>query len=254
MKFKRFQAFSIHLLGSLVVALCSAAFVFLLWYPAPMAAATGVTAIFLILLSVDVSLGPCITLIVFNPAKKSLKELRRDLSIVLVLQFAALFYGLHTVFVARPVYVVYNAGRFDLVYANDLTPEKLAKAPSLEFRSPPLLGPQIIAARNPTGSTERNELLLGSLTGGDDLPQMPQHYVPYADEREQVVKRIQPIGSLRDFNKQEGVRIDAIVARYAARKGGIGFLPIRAKLMDLTAIVALDTAEVLEITELSPWP
>jgi len=254
MKFNRFQAFGIHLLGSLVVALSSAALVFLLWYPSPMAAATGVTAIFLIVLGVDVVLGPCITLIIFNPTKKPAKELRRDLTIVLLVQIAALLYGLHTVFVARPVYVVYSAGRFDLVYANDLTPEKLAKVQSPEFQSPPLLRPRIIAARSPTDTKARNALLLGSLSGGDDLPQMPQYYVPYAEERDKIRGRILPIDALRELNKTEGARIDAIVEQYASRSGGVGFLPVRGKVKDLAAIVARDTAEVLEIVELNPWP
>jgi energy-coupling factor transporter transmembrane protein EcfT len=254
MNINRFQAFGIHLVGSVVVALSSAALVFLLWYPSPLAVATGVTTIFLILLGVDVTLGPCITLIIFNPAKKPVRELRRDLTIVLLLQMAALLYGLHTVFVARPVYNVYSAGRFDLVYANDLTPEKLAKVQSPEFQSPPLLGPRIVAARSPTDTKARNEILLGSLSGGDDLPQMPQYYVPYTEERDKIVGRIQPIDALRELNKAEGARIDAIAVRYASRSGGIGFLPVRGKVKDLTAIVARDTAEVLEIVELNPWP
>ncbi|HEV7915523.1 MAG TPA: TfpX/TfpZ family type IV pilin accessory protein [Albitalea sp.] len=254
MKLNRFQAFAAHLLGSALVALTSAALVFLLWYPAPLAMATGVTDIFLILLAVDVVVGPCITLIIFRPDKKPLKELRRDLSIVLVLQLAALSYGLHTVFIARPVYAVYNAGRFDLVYANDLDEHKLKQARHPEFQSLPLLGPKIIAARSPTDAKQRRDILMGSLSGGDDLPQMPQHYVPYADEQPNAVKRIQPIDALRSLNKDAAGPLDELVRKYAARKGGIGYLPLRAKVKDVSVIVALDTAEVLEIAPLNPWP
>lgn len=250
MQFNRYQAFGAHFSVSTIVALISAALVFLVWYPAPLPAATGVTGIFLILLGVDVVLGPCITLIVFNPEKK---ELKRDLTIVLLLQVAALLYGLNAVFVARPVYVVYNAGRFDLVYANDLTEEKLQKVSDARFKTPPLFHPQTIAARRPSDAKTRSELLLNSLAGGDDLPQLPQHYVPYADEKAEVVKYLHTIDELRRLNNANSGRVDSVAKKYADRQEGVAYLPLRGKVRDLAVIVAKDSAEVLEIAELSPW-
>jgi hypothetical protein len=253
MKVNRYQAFGTHLLGSMLVALCSAALVFLLWYPGPLSSATGVTGIFLIILAVDVIVGPFITLIVFNPVKKPMRELRRDLAIVLALQLAALAYGLYTVHVARPVYVIYNVGRFDLVYANDLDDDQLKQVARPELRTLPWLGPQIIAARGPTDPKLRNELLMGSLSGGTDLPQMPQYYLPYAEEQANAVKRIQPMSALRELNKDAVAKVDALAHKYASRKAGIGFLPLRGKVEDLAVIVDLGTAEVLEIVALKPW-
>ena len=72
----RFQACATHLLASGAAALLSSALVFLLWYPGLLSYASGVISIFLMLLWVDVVLGPLITLIVFNTKKK---ELKRDL-------------------------------------------------------------------------------------------------------------------------------------------------------------------------------
>lgn len=250
MTFHRYQAFGTHLLASGLVALLSAALVFLLWYPPPLTVATGVTDIFLLLLVVDVVVGPVITLIVFNPAKK---ELKRDLLVVLLLQLSALLYGLNTVFVARPVYAVYNVDRFDLVYANDLTPQKLEKVSLPQFKSPPLLGLDIIAARRPDDAKERNEIMFDAIEGGDDVPQLPQFYVPYAQAQPLAIKRVQSIETLRGFNPDRGAEIDALVQRHAQRAGGIGFLPLKGKVADLAAIVTLDTAEVVEFVALKPW-
>lgn len=249
-KINRYQAFGGHLLGSMTVALCSAALVFLLWYPGRLAQASGVTDIFLLLLAVDVVVGPFITLIVFNRAKK---ELRRDLLIVLVLQISALIYGLHAVFIARPVYEVFSVDRFDVVFANDLTDKKLDKVTATQFKAVPVLGPKFIAARRPETSKERMAIALSAVSGGDDVAQMPEHYVPYADARDLVVKRLLPVENLRQFNKDEGAEIDALVKRYAARPGGIGYLPMRGKVHDLTVVVARDSADVLETLSLNPW-
>lgn len=246
----RLKAFSVHVVASAFVALCTAALVFLVWYPSPLAAATGVTHIFFLVLVVDVTVGPVITLIVFNPAKR---ELKRDLTVVAMLQVAALLYGMHAVFEARPVYAVFNADRFDLVYANDLSDEKLAKVHRPEFKAAPLLGPKLIAAQRPADASARNEAMFSALAGGDDVPQLPQYYVPYSEEQSLAVARIQSLDVLRGLNKDRVEEIERLSRRYATQSTGVGFLPLRAKVKDLAVIVTRDKAEVLEIVDLKPW-
>lgn len=250
MKLNRYQAFSGHFIGSMAVALCSAALVFLVWYPGPLAQASGVIHIFLILLAVDVVVGPCITLIVFNPAKK---ELKRDLLMVLLLQIAALLYGLNAVFVARPAYAVFSVDRFDLVFANDLTEAKLQKVTDPQFKTSPVFGPKTISARRPETSKERIDIAMGAVAGGDDVAQLPQFYAPYAEARGAVIKRLQPIEKLREFNKDKTAEIDTLLQKYAARQGSVGYVPMRGKVQDLTVIVARDSADVLETLALNPW-
>ena len=251
MKINRFQAFGVHLLGSILIGLCCATLVFLVWYPWPFPVATGVTKIFLTLLSVDVVVGPCITLIVFNTAKK---ELKRDLAIVLFLQISALLYGMHAVFVARPVYVVFNVDRFDLVFANDFTAEKLNNVSDAGFKSLPLWGPEVIAARLPDEAKAREKIMFAALDGGDDLPQLPQYYVPYTELKTEVQARIQALERLKRFNKDRAEDVATLIGNYTAVTGGVGFLPLRGKVRDLTVIINKNSAEVLEIKNLKPWP
>ena len=245
----RYQAFVIHLLGSALIASASAALVFFIWYPSPLAVATGVTDIFLLLLLVDVSLGPILTLIVFNPAKK---ELKWDLLIIASIQMAALIYGLHTVFVPRPVYQVFSVDRFDLVYANDITEEKLAKAKA-EFKSLPVFGPQTVAAIAPQDFKARNDLLFSSMSGGDDLPQIPEYYVPYGQQKDQLLTHLQPLDKLNQHNPDKKWQITALIEKYASLTNGAGYLPLHAKLKDMTVIINKDNADVLEVTNLQPW-
>lgn len=246
----RLKAFSVHLLGSCVVACLSAALVYLVWYPRTLADASGVTSIFLLLLAVDVVVGPCITFVVFNTAKK---ELRRDLAIVLLLQLAALAYGLHAVYVARPAYLIYNAGRFDLVFANDLTPERLETAVDATFRTVPSLGPQTIAAKPPADSKTRTEILMSSLTTGEDLPLMPKYYVPYESMREDIKAKLQPIDALANFNQHGQAAIEALRSRYAGRIEQVGYMPMRGKVQDLSVVIDRQSGDILEVSALAPW-
>jgi hypothetical protein len=250
MKLNRLQAFGYHFLGSTMVAIFSSILVFFVWYRWPLAAAAGVTEIFALLLMVDVVIGPVITLIIFNTAKK---ELKRDVTIVLLLQICALVYGLYTVFIARPVYLVFNSDRFDLVYANDLDDKKRAKVKDIRFQSLPLLGAEVIAAQKPEAGKARNDILFSAIMGGDDVPQLPQYYVPYVDLKPQVLPHVRPLEELSVFNKEQKKEVAALVAKYAPIKTGVGFLPLRGKVADLAVIVRRDSAEVLEIKNLKPW-
>jgi len=250
MKLNRYQAFGAHLLGSLVVALLTSALVFLVWYEWPLATVTGVTEIFLILLAVDVVIGPFLTLVVFNPAKK---ELKRDLLIILLFQIAALLMGVHTVYIARPVYLVFNVDRFDLVYANDLTDEKIKNVTDPRFQSVPFLRPKVIAAKSPDDKNARNKILLNAVQGGDDIPQLPQYYVTYDDMKVRVLERIRSLDELKLFNSGKEDQIAAIGSKYSSIKEGVGYLPLRGKVGDLTVIVRRDSAEVLDVVALNPW-
>lgn len=58
MSSQRVKAFGIHLLASVLIALIVIMLVFYVWYPSPLHTAVGVTGIFLMLLIIDVILGP----------------------------------------------------------------------------------------------------------------------------------------------------------------------------------------------------
>ncbi|MGR9117556.1 MAG: TfpX/TfpZ family type IV pilin accessory protein [Gammaproteobacteria bacterium] len=246
----RFQAFAWHLLASFGVAIASALLVFGVWYPGALASASGVNDIYILLLMVDVVLGPVITLIIFNPKKK---ELRRDLAIVVAVQLGALGYGLHAVFIARPVYEVFSVDRFELVFANDFTEEKLATAVNPDYRSLPLLGPKVIAARLPDDNKARTELLFRSIAGGDDLHQLPQYYLPYSAQKARASRTSQALEALKKFNRDQVETVDALVKKYAAKKIEAGYLPLSGKARDLTVIVDRRSGTVLELVDLRPW-
>ena len=65
------------------------------------------------------------TFIVFKSGKKSLKF---DLAVIVIIQIAALVYGVVTLLAGRPVYVAALGHRFDLIQASEVRDEQLARA------------------------------------------------------------------------------------------------------------------------------
>ena len=86
----RWQASALHLALSAAIAVLVVTLMLLVWYPQQYFTAMGGDTLILILIGVDVVVGPLITLIIFDPKKKGL---RFDLAVIAALQLAALAYG-----------------------------------------------------------------------------------------------------------------------------------------------------------------
>jgi hypothetical protein len=73
----------------------------------------------LILATVDIILGPLLTLLLIKPSK-SKKERYIDLSIIAILQLSALIYGLNQIEKEQVVAIVHSDGAFNLVQKKEL--------------------------------------------------------------------------------------------------------------------------------------
>src|SRR5690349_15163657 len=101
----RAKAAAIHLSLSAAVAGLGAYLVFGLWFPLPYRNMAGGQTLFNLVVSVDLVMGPALTFVAFNRSKRT-QVLVRDLAIIGIMQLAALAYGLHVMFIARPVALV----------------------------------------------------------------------------------------------------------------------------------------------------
>lgn len=240
----RFKAFATHFTLSTVIALAVIYIVFSLWYPSPLHSAVGVTQIFLILLAVDVSLGPLLTLLVYKAGKKTLVM---DLIVIALLQISALCYGVWTVAEGRPAWLVFAKDRFDLVRVLDIDERKLDQAP-IQYRQPSLFGPKWVAAASPFDNNEYNDILMESLVNGIDIAQRPILYQPLEAHKAEVQQRLLELNTLSDFNTTES--INAVLAKNPQADS---WLPLRASNQDMVVLMQRDTAEVVAIVDLRPW-
>ncbi len=246
--FNRWQAAAIHLALSAVIAATAFGIIIALWYPRPYFDVMGGKDLLIILVSVDVCIGPLLTLIVFNPAKK---ELRRDLTIIAAVQLAALVYGAWVTFGARPVFTVFAKDHFDVVAANELDAADLAEAPP-EFRSLSLTGPRIIGTRMPTDSDERNKVVL-AVTSGKDLQDFPKYYVPYADMAAEVKKSAKPLNALLKAHPEALGAIRAASVEAGRPESLLLYVPLRARLGAMTAVLDARDMRVVTIAPIDPY-
>ena len=237
----RLRAGLVHLGASAAVAALAAALVFVIWYPTPYREISGGRELFLIVVAVDVVLGPLITFAVFNP-RKPRAELVRDLSVVVLLQLAGLAYGLHTVAQARPAVVALEGSRLRVVRAIDLAEADLGRAPApLQLLS--WSGPTLVAARPPTGE-ERLEAIERGLAG-EDIGLRPEFWLPPEQARQAFARAAMPLDRLRRMRPSRQADLDRAVVAVGRSAEQLGYLPILARRTDWSALVDRTSGEVV---------
>ncbi len=247
----RWKAAAIHLTASVVIAVAVVAVMLLVWYPEPFFTAMGGNDLVMILVAVDVVLGPLITLIIFNP-KKASKLIKLDLAVIAAVQLAALAYGISIVAAVRPVYMVFTVDRFDLVSAADVQKEELAKVTDARFKDVPWGRPRTIAVKSPTDPNEQFRVIQSALRGAD-LQTFPQHYVPYADMAQDALRRSRPLERLRKGHPDEAREIDGALKKLGRSLADTKYLPLKARARDYSVLLDAKTGEVVGFVKVIPW-
>lgn len=206
----RWKAAGIHLSISVVLALLMLALLYFLWFPAPYFAAAGANRLILLLMGVDVCIGPLMTLLVVNRHKPR-KLLRLDLSIIGVLQAIAFGYGMYVIVDARPVFIVAEVDELVMVSSHQLADADLAKGTLPEFRKRSLTGPVLVGALPPKGVSS-GDFALKVLETGKDVDRLPQYYLPYDQAIDAVLKRAKPLASLHSATGAQRDYLDRLQA------------------------------------------
>jgi hypothetical protein len=244
----RFQPFLIHLILSAAIAAVVMVIVFWVWYPSPLHDAVGVTQIFLLLMGVDVTIGPVITLIIYKPCKPSLKF---DLAVVALLQLCALSYGVNTVFAGRPAFIVFAKDRFEIARYSDLDANSVAKA--VESRNQAAIAgwgrPKWVAAVESLDPKRNEEILFSSLQGGADWALLPELFVPLTQVKDQILSRARSLQKLRAMHSKD----DSLKLLANWQDSEAQWLPLRGTVKDMVILVDPLSAAVIDILDIDPW-
>lgn len=235
----RLQASTVHLFINLVIAASSALLVFLLWYPYPYRELSGGRELFLLLVAVDVVIGPLITLVIFNHTKTR-RHLTIDFVVVGLLQLAALSYGLWVVFAVRPVHLVFEYQRMALVHAVDIEPALLAQAPN-GLQALPLTGPTLLSLRPFRGAEEQFTSTMKAF-GGIAQAAQPDLWQPYDAARTNILNESKPVSQLKERFPTQIDAIDRAVAEAGHPANALRYLPLLARKKAWTVLIDAEKA------------
>ena len=245
----RWKASALHLAISAAIGVSVVALMLTLWYPQHYFAAMGGDTLIMLLIGVDVVIGPLITLIIFDPNKK---HLRFDLAVIALLQLTALVYGCSVMFKARPAFNVFVVDRFEVIAASDVDQESLEKAKP-PFRTLPLTGPKIASAREPDDPKRMSDIVISAAAGGSDLANFPDLYVPYEDVKTLAGKAGKPLAELAKHQPQDAPLIKSFISGSGRAEDAIGYLPMKARNHDMAVVVDKKTGDIVGIVPVNPW-
>lgn len=236
------RAVLFHFTLSLCVALSAAVLVFFVWYPFPFRDLAGGRELFFLIITVDVVCGPLLTMVLFNP-EKSRRELILDLSLVVLIQVGALLYGIYTLALARPVYLVYEVDRFRVVAAADVQLDQLHPENG-GMQILPWTGPKVIGVREPRDSEEKLKSLELSLQGIEPSVR-PGWWVSYDQNKPQIKQRAKPVSVLRASHSSEEEKINDAVRQSGLKEIDLGWVPVTSfKSSSWIALIEMKTGEV----------
>ena len=239
---RRVQAAAWHLLASALVAGGCAALVFWLWYPQPYDVLAGGVKLFVLVTSVDVILGPLLTLVAFN-LTKTRSHLARDMATIAIMQLAALGYGLHTVYVARPVVLAAENYLFRVVAANEVDLAELPKAPE-GLRNLSFTGPRLLGVRPAVDGNERLASVQRSLEGYDGGAR-PAFWEPYDASRERIKSQLGDLNDLLARSAGARSNIERELERLGRTIDEVGYLEVKARAQGWIVLVDRKNGDVL---------
>jgi len=200
----RLKLFSLHLLSSAAVLTLILGSLYFGWYRWPGWYLTDVTQVVVVMVCVDVVLGPTLTLIIANQ-KKSRRELTRDIGIIVAVQLCALSYGSVSLWSGRPLYYAFSENVLQLVQAYDID----AQEAKLGREQNPALAPhwyslpRWIWAPLPQDPDERKKIFEAAISGGDDVISMPRYFKRWEEGLPALRNQLKTVDTIGYFSKNE---------------------------------------------------
>lgn len=245
----RGKATLIHFLISAAVGLCVSGLLFGVWYPPPFFRAAGGDQLIVLLLGVDLALGPLLTFILFRPGKRGLKF---DLTVVGALQIVALTYGLFIILESRPIFLVAAVDRFVLIAANEISDADLAEGYDVAFRSRSWTGPRLAAIQMPVDPKERTDLAFSAL-GGRDAENMPKYYRDYSIAGKTLLAKAKPLDTLPSLKGVDRNFVADLARKMQLPQSSIVWVPLQARKSDMVMLLNATTAAPLAAINIDPW-
>jgi hypothetical protein len=251
MKF-RLKVFGLHLLASAsVLALVLGAF-YLGWYHWPGWYVAGVSSVVLVLIAVDLTVGPLMTFLVAQSTKPR-SVLMRDIAIIAAVQLCALIYGTVSLWSGRPLYYAFSTSMLQLVQGYDFNAQELAAARQQHVELQPhwYSLPRWIWVPLPQDPQEAQKIVVAVTTGaGDDVTSMPQYFKPWQQGLSELRSQLKRVDDVPYFSKADKTALKH-------RMGAQGLDPTQLNAMALMGrgrplLVVFDPAKLEIVAMIAP--
>ena len=110
----------------------------------------------------------------------------------------------------------------------------------------------MVGTRFPNDPVEIAHIALSAGSGGADLPDFPHLYLPYTELAATAARAARPLVTLAQRDKESAEQVNDFVKANGSNRS-LGFLPIKARNEDFTAVVDRKTGEIVGYLRIRPW-
>ena len=234
----RLKAFSLHLLSSTTVLTLILGSLYLGWYRWPGWYLTDVTTVVLVMVCVDVVLGPTLTLIIANKNKPG-RVLARDIGIIVAVQLCALTYGSVSLWNGRPLYYAFSENILQLVQAYDIdaSEAKLGREQNPTLAPHWYSVPRWIWAPLPQDAGEAKKIVTSTITGGDDVISMPRYFKPWEAGVSSLRSQLKKVDDVAYFAKSEKKKLKDKMKAAGMADDQMNTMPLTGRGHPLLAVI-----------------
>lgn len=245
----RLQVFLWRLAASAAVLIVVFAAVRLLWYPGAYFAISGVQKLLWILVGVMLVVGPVLTACVYKPGKKALLL---DVTILAVVELAAVAAATALIFRNQPSFSVFAVDRFEVVSIAEIELDAGADA-FLSARA--LTHPRLVYAQMPEDAEALDKLIEETvLMGMADIDRRPEFWRPYRTGVAAALDAAKPLNELLVRNNRENGVVSDWLTAHGGNAQRFVFLPLRGRAGDAAIILYADTGLPAATLAVDPWP
>lgn len=246
---RRLKASGTHLLISLVMFTIIVSGLIYFCYPWPYYKINGLWQGLRITASVDLILGPLLTMIIFTPGK-SLRALRFDLVMIALVQLAALIYGVVTLYAQRPYATLFLDRGFQIMRVADFPKDRKAWDGLEKLRTASEIHPALIAVRPPQNSEESVQMFVEEMTSKGFPASFMSRLEPVQQHWSQIVQSALALPARLPAAHQK--KLDAFLQTHQTTPQKLAFFPLHGSFDACMIVLQRDSGNFVGYLDITP--
>lgn len=163
-----------NLVISQAIILSFLLFAYLVWFPHSFSDLGGFKDTALMLIFVDLILGPLLVFIIY---KKDKKYLLFDINVLLAIQLGAFIYGAYSLYLKHPAYAVFNGNQFVITNVSQVYPQPSWQEQLKTFF---FASPNLVITKPPEDADKKTEMIVSIMLGSTPrIESQPEYYKPF---------------------------------------------------------------------------
>ncbi len=241
------RVFQWRIAATACVLLLAVAIVRLLWYPGVYFSISGIAKLVVVMVAVNVIVGPGLSAFVYKPGKSGLVL---DFGVLAAVELAALVLAMSAIYARQPFYTVYAVDRFEVVTRNEVDTARIGY-PDLRIR--PGFEPRLVYAQMPEG--EALQLLIDETVfeGKKDIDRRPEFWKPYTAGIPVLKAAAKPLENLLNGDDGRAGHVQHWLLQQGGSLRDFLYLPLRGKHGDAAMILHAEIGYPVDIIDVDPW-